>query len=165
MVKSLLILMLVMTQLLAGSGDSVYLCIGNDGSYSIHAESAPCAPGQVTCGSGCHSCNDASPGQQERSPCGNHPGDRAVFQTGDPLVLAGTCDCTHIPVVMASDQPTRTTRNSIAVDFEWLSSLLAQAPTIDIAYQSVLQLTFHCYDTSTVPDFTLTVVSTVVIRC
>jgi hypothetical protein len=66
---------------------------------------------------------------------------------------------------MASDQPTRTTRNSIAVDFEWLSSLLAQAPTIDIAYQSVLQLTFHCYDTSTVPDFTLTVVSTVVIRC
>lgn len=165
MVKSLLVLMLVMTQLLAGSGDSVYLCIGNDGSYSIHAGSAPCTPGQVTCGSGCHSCNDASPGQQERSPCGNHLGDRAVSQTGDPLVLAGACDCTHIPLVMASDQPTRTTRNSIAVDFEWLSSLLAQAPTIDIAYQSVLQLTFRCYDTSTVPDFTLTVVSTVVIRC
>jgi len=165
MAKSLLILMLVTTQLLAGSGDSVYLCIGNDGSYSIHAECDSCTPSQVTCETGCHSCNDSSLGQQGRSPCGNHPGDRAVSQIGDPLVMAGACDCTHIPLVMASDQPTRTTRNSIAVDFEWLSSLLAQAPTIDIAYQSVLQLTFRCYDTSTVPDFTLTVVSTVVIRC
>lgn len=161
MAKSLLVLMLVTTQLLAGSGDSVYLCIGNDGSYSIHSECDSCTPSQITCGIGCHSCNNASPGQKERL----HPGERSVSPTGDPPVLAGLCDCTHLPIVMASDLPTMVTRNSITVDLECLSFLFTQAPTINVARRSALQLTFCWLDTSTIPDFTLTVVSTVVIRC
>lgn len=165
MIKSLLILMLMTTQLLAGSGVSVYLCIGSDGSYRIDAGRDSCTSCKVTCGAGCNPCSDDSAGQHDGLPCGTHGNDRLLQQAIETLAVEESCDCTHIPIMTSSDQPTRAARTSITVDLERFSSLVAQAPGIGLAYLPVPQSSFHCCDTSTVPDFTLTVVSTVIIRC
>lgn len=165
MTKSLLILVLMTTQLLAGSGASVYLCIGSDGSYRIDAGRDSCTSCKVACGAGCTACSDDSTGQHDDLPCGTHGNDRPFQQAIEMLASEESCDCTHIPIVTSSDQPTRTARTSIAVDFEQLSVLVAQAPGIGFAYLPVPQSSFRCCDTSAVLDFTLIVVSTIIIRC
>ena len=165
MAKSLLILMLVTTHLLAGNGNSFYLCIGNDGSYSIHAESDTHTSRKVAPKVDCHSCCDSSLKEQCSAPGGKRPVNGLMPLADDCPTFSESCGCTHIPIVMASDQPTRSGRNSIAMDFEQLHSLVVRAPSIDVARQSLFRISLHSYDSSMIPDLILTVISTVVICC
>lgn len=164
MTKSMLILMLITTQLLSWSGASLYLCIDSDGSYCIHAGPDSCTSCQVT-GAGQNACSDANLGQRGGSLCGKHGEDRLIQHSVAVVEPVESCDCTHIPIMLASDQRTRAARESIALDFARLSSVVAQAPAVGLVCLSVFQSGFHCCDASAVPDFTLTVISTVIIRC
>lgn len=165
MPRSLLILMLMTTQLLSWSGGSFYLCIASDGSYRIDAGPDSCASCRMTCGTGCNACTEDSPGQHGDFPCGKH-GNAGLIQ---PLIETPadeeSCDCTHIPITVSSDQPTRNAQTSVSVDFERLSSLVAQARSIGLACPQAPPSSFHRRDTSIIPAFTLTVVATVIIRC
>ncbi|ODA29090.1 hypothetical protein [Planctopirus hydrillae] len=165
MAKSLLILMLMTTQLLAGSGGSVYLCICNDGSCTCF----DAGPDLCTC---CHDehkegvrhCCGGCEKDGDRAPCSHHDEEQPVcpddiFVAGDP------CGCTHIPVVMSSDQPTNVVRPSRSVEGERLFSLIALLPMLAFDHYAVAHPPLRWADPPVVPDFALTVVSTVVIRC
>lgn len=168
MAKSLLILMLMTTQLLAGGGGSVYLCISNDGTCCC----IDAGPASCTC---CHEqetiqhdtccaepgCEVASESccefHEEGSPSSNHYG----------VVAVDSCGCTHIPVMVSSDQPTTVTRSSMTTDAERISLLVALPLSLGSGFEiSAPSLHFRWNGPpTTVPDFALTVISTVVIRC
>lgn len=160
MAKWSLILMLMTTQLLAGSCDSIYLCIGSDGTYRIDGGPDACSTCQVTCEASCTACSGVE--RLGDSPCSTHLGERNCRSAVEKL--EESCDCTHIPVVLSSDQPARTVRSSVAVELE-LSSLVVQPPAIGLIYLPVLSSRLCSDCTSAIPSFSLTVVSTVVIRC
>ena len=166
MARSLLILMLMTTQLLAGSSGSVYLCISNDGSYCCFDT----GPDSCTC------CHDEQKEVVRHTCCGGceKDGDHALWshhEEGQPVCLddifvAGDpCGCTHIPVVMSSDQPTNVVRSSSSVDGERLISLIAVLPTLVFDHHVTAHPPLRRADPPELPDFALTVVSTVVIRC
>ncbi|MFO0903703.1 MAG: hypothetical protein U0939_11925 [Pirellulales bacterium] len=165
MAKSLLILMLMTTQLLAGSGDSVYLCIGSDGSYRIDAGRDSCTSCDVTCGADCCADSNDSIGQRDGLPCGTHGNNRRFQQAIETLAAEESCDCTHIPIMTSSDQPTRAARASITVDVERLSLLVAQPSSIGLACLPAPPSSLHRWVNSAIPDFALAVISTVIIRC
>jgi hypothetical protein len=75
------------------------------------------------------------------------------------------CDCVHIPIVASSDQPARALRNTTTLEFEQLSLLVAQAPSIGLGCLTLSRPSVPICDVCGVPDFTLTVISTVIIRC
>jgi len=158
--------MLMTTQLLAGSGGPVYLCISNDGSYCC----IDTGPASCTC---CH-------GQEaiQHDACCGEPGCEAVSESccephdedpsqsdGHGLAAVDPCGCTHIPVMVSSDQPI-TARSSTTTDVERLSLLVA----LPLALGSGLEIAapsphIHWSGPPAVPDFALIVISTVVIRC
>jgi hypothetical protein len=162
MARSLLILMLMTTQLLAGSGASVYLCIGSGGSYCLDA-----GPDSCTC---CHeehgNTGDGCKHEHGDSACNHHDQDPQPIQLGtDGLTAVDQCGCTHIPVMLSSDLPTSTARTSVTLDVERLASLVALPLECRVNEWLVDQPAFHRSDPPPVATFTLTVVSTVVIRC
>lgn len=166
MAKSLLILMLMTTQLLAGSGGSVYVCISNDGSYCCFdagPESCMCCQDEreTVHESRCGGCEEDG----NKAPCGRHEEGQPTCPDDDILVAGDPCGCTHIPVVMPSDQPTNVARSSNSVDGERLISLIALLPTLAFDHHAVAHLPLRLADPPAVPNFALTVVSTVVIRC
>jgi len=83
MAKSLLILMLMTTQLLAGSGGSVYLCISNDGSYCCFdtgPESCMCCheeQEEIVHDPCCGGCQEDG----NQTPCGHHEEEQAISLT------------------------------------------------------------------------------------
>lgn len=167
MVRPLLILMLMTTQLLAGSGGSLYLCVSNDGSYccidtgpasctccheeeSIHHDTCCGEPGCEVVSEYCYEPHD------EDAPQPDHHGLEAV----DP------CGCTHVPVMVSSGQPVTIARSSTTTDTERLSQLVA----LPLALGSGLEIVapsphIHWSGPPAVRDFALIVISTVVIRC
>lgn len=165
MAKSLLILMLVTAQFLSGSGGSFCLCISGDGSFCIDAGAGACSSCKVICGSGCNTTCDASTKSGDASRCRTHENDRSMRLTLETPTAEGSCDCTHIPVMVPSSPPTRVGRSSVSVDFERLSLLVAQVTVVDVAYVQVPPSSIHCCEVSAIPNFTLTVISKVNIRC
>lgn len=168
MFKSLLMLMLMTTQLLAGSGGSLYLCVSNDGYYCC----IDTGPASCTC---CHEqeeiphdicCSDPACEEESAASCYERHEDEAPEpQLG--LLAADPCGCTHIPVTLSADQPTTVARFSITTESERLALLLAWLPSLHVD-DEVVPLTsphFRRSDPSAGPAFALTVISTVVIRC
>lgn len=167
MAKSLIVLVLMTTQFLTGISGSVYLCISNDGSYCcIDAGPASCEcchepvePSHDACCAepGCEVASEFScEAHDEDSP---QP-DRHSFAAVDP------CGCTHVPVMVSSDQPTTVARSSTAVDVERLSLLIALPLTLGSGLEiAVPSPHIHWSGPPAVPNFSLTVISTVVIRC
>jgi hypothetical protein len=165
MAKSLIILMLMTTQLFAGSGESVYLCISNDGSYcclDAGPETCTCCrnheePSEDACCSNAACAGEVACGHHdETSPCPNYFG----------RIASDPCGCTHIPVMSSAAKPTTIARTSVRAEAERLALLDACLPTCFIGVDAAT-LSPHLRWTGppAVPDFTLTVISTVVIRC
>ena len=109
MIKFLLILLLVATQILAGIGGSQYLCIDTDGRYCcIHPGPASCTccqhevpqdgenkhhhDGDGCCGAG---TPEAIPGRH--ADPGRH--DQQQVAAVDP------CNCTHLLLLVSADKP------------------------------------------------------------
>uniref|UniRef100_A0A7C2NYS7 Secreted protein n=1 Tax=Schlesneria paludicola TaxID=360056 RepID=A0A7C2NYS7_9PLAN len=163
MVKSLLILMLVATQLLSGSSGSVYLCVKSDGTCCC-LDSGPVS---------CNCCHDHGelPQALADSGCDNvacHCHDRdGVRQAEQSAALVDDgCGCTHIPLIVAVEQPARIVRTALATDVERLAQLVAWLPALHVGDDvPVLWPPTTGSQPTGVPDFALTVISTVVIRC
>lgn len=106
MFKSLLILMLTTTQLLAGSSGSVYLCIKNDGSFcclDAGPETCRCCEEEIEeiavvekKPSGCSCCSE--------SACPTLPAEESAPSSSFELALESNdpCGCTHI--LIAQDE-------------------------------------------------------------
>lgn len=166
MAKSLLILMLVMTQLLTGSGGSLYLCIKNDGSgFCFDTDIASC-----TC---CHNhkVNQQNPcvtcGCEKAESCCKDDDNEASTSAHHGLLAAESCGCTHIPVMVSSEQPTTVARSSVTTESDRLTLLLAWLPSLRSIDGFVVSASpyRHWSGPPAVPDFALTVVATTVIRC
>lgn len=165
MIKSFFILMLTATQLFAGRSVSLFLCISEDGSFCC-VDSGPHA---------CKCCQDGEPaacdshGDDEwcakASDCG-HRHEGSGTGLGDGLRAIGPCDCTHVPLLVASKHPTIESRGSLTTDAtRWIAtvySTLCSNTDVDAvvlarrAYVSPPPLEF---------DPLSIVISTIVIRC
>lgn len=164
MAKSLLILMLVATQLLAGSGGSLYLCISGDGSYCC----LDSGPGSCTC---CHEQDDdpqACASDCHEVTCSCHDRHETPAEPTVEIAKEG-CGCIHIPLIVSAEQPTRVVRTATTTDAERLTQLIASPPSLDIGRAiSVASPSASWGGPPAVPQFALialTVVSTIVIRC
>jgi hypothetical protein len=156
MAKSLLILMLVTTQLLAGHSGTLYLCVSDDGSFCcIDTGSASC----VCCHDeekSAHASCCSDPECEEKPTESQQLG----LSAGDP------CGCTHIPVMVSADQPATVSRSSIMTESERLSLHIALLSASFVYVEVVAPSPHLCWSgPPAVPDFALTVISTVVIRC
>jgi hypothetical protein len=159
MAKPLLILMLLTAQLLTGSSVSVYLCIASDGSLRTDTGPDSCTSCQDTCSDSACGALTAERHGSERQ------GRNRLLQTCEVPALETPCDCVHIPIVTSSDQPARTAQSSITLEFEQLSSLVAPVSSIGLGCLSLSRPNVLYCDVCGVHDFTLTVISTVIIRC
>lgn len=167
MFKSLLILMLATTQLLAGSGGSVYLCIKNDGSFCcLDAGAATCScceeetPVVQQKPSGCSCCSEAaspSLSAQEFAPSSSV---ELALTSNDP------CGCTHILIAQDHAQ-SQLTRMSSRCDLHHFVEMTSHLPgLISIASVAASRLASSWqYRPPTVDSHTLTVRSAVQIRC
>lgn len=164
MAKPFLILLLTAMQFLTGSGTSIYLCIGMDGSWTIHSESAGCTSCESTGAAGHHSSPECSK-EPVCSPCSGHAADHADEPSVAALTLTDSCDCTHVPVVVNIVQPSRAAPISIAVDCERLLQFSALPLFIGIGWQGVSRPQWDVCGHAAAANFSLTVVSTIVIRC
>lgn len=158
MVKSLLILMLVATQLVSGSGGSVYLCVKSDGTYCC-LDSGPAS---------CNCCQDELPETLADSDCGDAAcqcHDRDGVQQSVAIEDDG-CGCTHIPLIVVVEQPARIVRTAMATDVERLALLVAWSPAFYFGDDVPVSWPPNTGGQPTgIPDFALTIISTVVIRC
>lgn len=164
MFKPLLIAMLVAAQLSTGSGVSAYVCIGDDGWFRIDAGAESCSACRSVC------CTKANlPARDTAQSCCRHPGERKAESAQSEVSAveaSGSCDCTHIPVMVSSEQSAKAVRNLISCELEDSSSSLACQPTIgDIFRPAVDRLGLHRSRFLQTPDFSLVVVSSVVLRC
>lgn len=167
MFKSLLILMLATTQLLAGSSGSVYLCIKDDGSFcclDTGAESCRCCEEEVPVihdePSSCACCSAAASPELptvERAPSASF---ELIFTSNEP------CGCTH--VLIAQDQAhVKANRLSARSDVQQFVAMAANLPGL-IAIDSLYALRRASgwqYRPPTVESQALTVRSAVQIRC
>lgn len=167
MFRSLIIVTLLATQLLAGSAGAAFLCVCNDGS------SVCICPGPDACTCCRESC--------ERSPesCADKPSNEAVSErccencADDPVksdvffaVDSAPCGCTYIPLVAESVQPTTLTRSAIMDTVEWYVHFVALLPTsVGRDEVDMRPPPWHWLQPRAIPDFSLTVILTVVIRC
>lgn len=167
MSRSLTMVTLMATQLLSGSAGAVFLCVCNDGS-SVCICSGPDA---CTC---CGESRERSPERCLDKPsteaeskhccgaCADDPVQSDVFCADD----RAPCGCTYIPLMVEPVQPTTMARSAIMETFERYSLLDSLVPTsvgsdeLDMRPPGRRSL-----QPPAVPDFTLTVNSTVVIRC
>jgi len=157
MAQSLLILMLVTTQLLAGNSGTVYLCVSNDGSYCC-----------IDTGStSCECCHDEQ--EAAHDACCSDPacGDEAPPFRQQGLLAGDPCGCTHIPVLISADQPATVVRPSNRTESERLALLVAWLPSLFLGSQVgvLTSLPTRWSGPPAAPDFALTVISTVVLRC
>ncbi|MES2788481.1 MAG: hypothetical protein V4719_02595 [Planctomycetota bacterium] len=172
MFKSFLILMLTATQLLAGSGGSVYLCIKDDGSFCCLDTGAMA----------CRRCEEAIPAAVEPQSSGcsccsetaapKLPTAKLLTEddtsTSSELTLASPdpCGCTH--VLIAQDQAqARANRISAQADVQQLVQMTAQLPA-SVALDGVdgsRNTSGWQYRPPTVESQALTVRLSVQIRC
>ncbi len=165
MAKSLLILMLLTTQILAGSGGSLYLCIKNDGSgFCFDTDIAACTcchkevTKQIACvGCGCESAESCRELEEQEACKAKHHG----------LLASEPCGCTHIPVMVSGEQATTVARTLVTTESERLTLLLAWLPSSSIVDQLAESdpPRWRWNGPPAIPDFALSVVATTVIRC
>jgi hypothetical protein len=167
MTKSLLILMLMTTQLLAGTCGSLSLCISNDGSYCcIDTGSASCTCCQFH-GEILHDACCDEPGCEAVSECCSEHHDEE-FLNPDPhgIVASDRCGCTHIPLAISSSQVTTVARSTMAEVIERCSRLVAWLPPLASGGETdAPSRHLRWFEPPAVPEFVLIVLSTVVIRC
>lgn len=172
MARMLLSLLLLTTQLLAGVCGSLHLCIGDDGSFcGIDAGPKSCHCGhrddQPSSESGCHpQLSDVL----AKPCCEHHDGPHPQNESTDLAVCisipADSCACTHIPLVLSSEKSTTVLRSPLNESLERSSLLAAWLPVLLLDDDrspggSIRQR----LEPAERPDFSLTVISTVVIRC
>lgn len=168
MAKLLIILMLMTTQLLAGTCRSMHLCISNDGSYCcIDAGPDSCTCCQKHSEGVPEACCDEHAGDEVSEKCGEHCEEEITEPDAQSSVAGDPCGCTHIPLMGSSSHPTITpARTTINESIERCSLLVAWLPAL-FARDAAVAPSPHLrwFDPPVVPDFSLTVISTVVIRC
>jgi hypothetical protein len=159
MLKSLLILALITTQILAGLGGSFYLCISDDGSHwCVEADPRTCTcchqhdAGGADCQDG---CAHATTTEESRPEGSGH----ATLASTDP-----ECGCTHI--LIGVEQPSRQV-SPASLDslrqvkaFVLIDSALAQALVIGTRLT-----TSFAQDARPLPSPTLIDLSSVMLRC
>ncbi len=145
-------LMLAVTQFLSWTAMPLYLCVASDGSVCVDLGQASC-----TCCQGCeqkHDDHDAcgSTCQSERHP----PTSVAVVDQ------AGTCDCTHIPLLAQQSDLVRTLV-IVAWDVGWSSMDWTNVTSefVLAANRTPLLHGDHEFD----PSPHLAVIATTVLRC
>lgn len=175
MIKSFLILMLMTTQLLAGSGGSVYLCIRNDGSFcclNVGPASGTCRELSVTSrddqvaqiaenssGCRCGCCGDESASQTAD--------DQPAAPTSELSDLSGTpCGCIHI--LLSHDQPSARPAKALAAsDVEQFCQIASDLTSV--AQTGGANPDWHSlgqrFRPPAVRSQTLTVLSWVLIQC
>lgn len=164
MAKSLLILMLMTTQLLSGTCGSLHLCISSDGSFCC----IDAGPESCTC---CHGHDDASHEacleEAESEDCCEHCEQLAIQSDAQGLVATDGCGCVHIPLMVTSSQPTTVARDTTRESVERYFLLVALLPSLLNGSGQYVAFSPHhsWFEPSVVPDFALIVISTVVIRC
>lgn len=162
MVRSLLLLTLVLTQLLAGSGASVYLCIDEDGLCCVDggAESCTCCQ-QIQA-----EATDACGRDHGDSQCCRHEESQPSDSNEGGSVTNDACDCTHLPLTMPSDQPASPARKLNASDAGRLLALTALVPSsLDFVLSFDGPQVSESLGALAVPDFTLLMVTAIIIRC
>lgn len=175
MTRTLLILTLISTQLLSVSGDALYLCVRNDGStccVDAGPESCTCcqAPDELADSDPCHESECSSHGLDHdhglaAGCCEDHELPASPFPAF-VAVIGDDCDCTHIPLAVASEQPTVNSRQSAAADLDFHAFLLAPAGQGREIGSLVGDFSLQQWLGDAPPiDFALTVMSTIVIRC
>ena len=167
MARSLLILMLMATQLLSGSCRSLNLCISNDGAFCC----IDGGPESCTC---CQkhnerlpeSCCDEHARDAVSDTCCEHSEEESTEADAQGSVAGSPCGCTHIPLMVSSSQPTTIARSALNEFVERNSLFVAWLPSL-AASDAVNATSLHMrwFEPPVVPDFALTVISTVVIRC
>lgn len=159
MARSILVLILMMTQLLIGSGGSLYLCVSSDGScwcIENDPETCTCCPvagphevGQCSCESDvCSRCSEYS---------------EAPESAQNDFKVANPCGCTHI--LISSEQVASSAQIS-TISGRYLQ-VVALVPCIlacdELARCSQSQASWN--GPPQIPAFALSVLSTVVLRC
>lgn len=177
MTRAILTLLLMATQLLSVSGDALYLCVRDDGSTC-------CVDGGPE---SCNCCHDADVAADTNacaeSACASHGSDDdhglAVSCCDDhddvpvsqfpavAVVLDGECGCTHIPLAVASEQPTVSNRQGGTADIDfhvfWLAPVAGHLREI-VALAADRRKQCRLGEAPPI-DFALKVISTIVIRC
>jgi hypothetical protein len=159
MLKPLLILALMATQILAGMSGSFYLCISNDGSHwCVEADPTTCTcchqhdAGGADCQDGCAHATVTEEPQPARS------GVVRLAQT-DP-----ECGCTHIPIGI--EQPSRqdysTSSDSPRPGKSFVLNDSALEPSLAIGTRLT---TSFAEGTRPLPSSALTFLSSVMLRC
>ncbi len=163
MLKLVLVLMLLTTQLLAGAGGSVYLCISNDGSFFCidrGPSTCNCRGNRSTedteedygCKCNCHapeSCDEC-----------NHSREELLTASGDPS------GCTHI--LLSRDQAAVTVaRTSSSIDVDRIFQLVADlSGMLRMEGSNDSRHSPHeRFRPPTVPSQTMTVLAWVLIQC
>jgi hypothetical protein len=167
MAKLLLILMLMATQLLSGKCGSRHLCISNDGSYCcIDAGPQSCTCCQKHSEEVPYACCDERARGTVSEKCTEHCEEESTEPAAQSTVAGDPCGCTHIPLRVSSSQPTTIARSTINESIERNSLLVAWLPSLG-GSDAVVAPSPHLrwFEPPLVPDFALTVISTVVIRC
>lgn len=165
MAKWALFLTLAFAQLLSGSGGNVYLCVKNDGScYCVDT-----GPESCQCGSERESCQQEACCEGTEcggdKACGSHCSascpDQIQFTANAPCQ-----ECSHIPLLLSSEQPTSVSRGSTDLtEAQRVLLLAAPNPAPRPSEFSPTGLEVWRSSPPTVRDFSLTMLSTVVIRC
>lgn len=166
MIKSFLILMLATTQLLAGGGGSVYLCVKNDGSFcclDAGAETCRCCEEEIPVveekPSGCSCCSETTSSALSTEESAPSSSFELTLKSKDP------CGCTHI--LIAQDQAqSKLTRMSARSDVQQLVQMAALPGCVqlDDLIDSRIALGWQ-YRPPTIESQALTVRSAVQIRC
>jgi len=157
MFRILLNLMLIGTQLHAGSGVLICLCVKSDGSYCcVDVFPGLCNSDQKELraiesdGGSCKCCHQEE--FSSHSECGNR-------------VIHDQSGCSRIPVLISCGQPTSVSRHSVSAFMEQVSALIALPLAFGLNAHIVAQPVLHWSDPPLIANFTLAVVSTVMIRC
>lgn len=177
--KWLLALLMTSTQLLVGSGGSVYLCVSRDGSHfcfdsgpdsctCCRAEATSSAPASGSCG--CPSRPGDSGGDcgSQISCCADEPDEHEQPAAGcefGVLIAADLCGCVHFPIVIGSDQLPTIVRAAMRLDGTELVSVVVSPPVfIGYALSACPQFRWD-EQLGRRADYSLIVISTVVMRC
>ena len=167
-----LVLTLAVTQLLAGSGRAVYLCVSSDGMVCC----VDSGPGFCRC---CQHGDDTTPQGGEagaESPAGcsatccdhqhNESLDVAADETAPPALSGGPCSCDH--ELISPGQAARVLRSSAGGKFSLALQWTSATPAIT---DGIAPLGNQAHRRSAsdgppwLPDARLAMLSTIVIRC
>ena len=167
MFRSLIIVTLMSTQLLAGSAGTAFLCVCNDGS-SVCVCPGPdaCTCCRESCERSPENCLDSTSREAESDHCCGNCADDPVQSDVFFAVDSVPCGCTYIPLMVESVQPTTMTRSAIMETVERYSLIVSLLPTsVGSDEVDMRPPHWHWLQPPAVPNFSLTVISTVVIRC